>query len=362
MTTIEKISLYNQQGNSDKVYLVNLIQESDGYSVIAFNGRRGGSLKERKKTPAPIQYFPAKKIYDDLVNEKLRDGYTEGAEIGGVVVSSSNNNADSQNLSGLLPQLLNSIDANDVFALINDDRYMAQEKFDGERRMVRKTVDEVIGSNKRGLITNLAKTIDTSIRALNTDGLELDGEEIGDHYYVFDLLKYDSTTITSTSALNRYKQLKTLVPDSEFIHVVYTAFTSAEKLALYNKIMGEGGEGIVFKLKSSAYQHGRPNSGGDQLKYKFVETCSCVVTAFHSTKRSVAISLYKDDTLTDVGNVTIPPNKDMPLQDAIVEIRYLYAFPEGSLIQPVYLGERNDIVASECDVSQLKYKQALKAA
>lgn len=358
MTTIQTVTLYYQDSNSDKVYIVNLVQDANGlYQVVCHYGRRGSSLSEATKTPKPVDLQTAQKAFNKTVNEKRNKGYSEGADINGVV-----SNANQDNLSGLMPQLLNAIDANDVLGLINDDRYMAQEKFDGERRMVRKTLDEVVGSNKRGLITNLAKTIDESIRALNIDSLELDGEAIGDYYYVFDLLKYDTDSTTSTSALKRYQLLKSIVPDSEYIRVVDTAFNSTEKLALYNTIMDEGGEGIVFKLKNSVYKHGRPNSGGDQLKYKFVETCSCIVTAFHSTKRSVAISLFKDGKLTDVGNVTIPPNKKIPEQNCIVEIRYLYAFQEGSLIQPVYLGQRNDIVASECDVSQLKYKQELKAA
>ena len=41
----------------------------------------------------------------------------------------------------------------------------------------------------------------------------------------------------------------------------------------------------------------------------------------------------------------------------MVEIRYLYAFPEsGVLFQPVYLGIRTDITAAECVTRQLKFK------
>jgi len=41
----------------------------------------------------------------------------------------------------------------------------------------------------------------------------------------------------------------------------------------------------------------------------------------------------------------------------LVEVRYLYAFREsGSIYQPFYLGERDDIPAEECTVDQLKYK------
>ena len=86
------------------------------------------------------------------------------------------------------------------------------------------------------------------------------------------------------------------------------------------------------------------------------------MTGQHDSKRSVSVSLYENGSLVDVGNVTIPPNKDIPNHGDIVEVRYLYAYREGSLFQPVYLGVRDDIADEECDVSQLKYKQELKAA
>ena len=59
------------------------------------------------------------------------------------------------------------------------------------------------------------------------------------------------------------------------------------------------------------------------------------------------------------GNVTIPPNHQIPKAGTVVEVRYLYAFRESGIIyQPVYLGPRNDIDPSECRVEQLKYKSA----
>ena len=56
-------------------------------------------------------------------------------------------------------------------------------------------------------------------------------------------------------------------------------------------------------------------------------------------------------------NSTIPPNQQIPGNGHIVECRYLYAFKEsGSIYQPVYLGERDDITAEECTTAQLKYR------
>ena len=104
----------------------------------------------------------------------------------------------------------------------------------------------------------------------------------------------------------------------------------------------------------------RPNSGGPQLKFKFVETASFIVTS-HNDKRRVTLGLYgtgkESQNLQPAGNVNIPPNQDIPQIGSVVEVRYLYAFREsGSIYQPFYLGLRDDIPADECTVDQLKYK------
>lgn len=116
----------------------------------------------------------------------------------------------------------------------------------------------------------------------------------------------------------------------------------------------EGAEGVVFKRLSAPYKPGRPNSGGDQFKYKFVETASVVVTAINAC-RSVGIGVWQDEELRPAGNVTIPPDA-VPAVGSIVEVRYLYAMPgSGALYQPVYRGERDDITSAECTRSQLKF-------
>jgi hypothetical protein len=58
-----------------------------------------------------------------------------------------------------------------------------------------------------------------------------------------------------------------------------------------------------------------------------------------------------------IGNVTIPPNHDIPAIGQVVEIRYLYVTGiGGSLYQPVYLGQRDDIRAEECTVERQRIK------
>ena len=87
-----------------------------------------------------------------------------------------------------------------------------------------------------------------------------------------------------------------------------------------------------------------------------IHECSCVVTGVNA-QRSVEVSLSG----RPVGNVTIPPNFNLPSVGRVVEIRYLYVAGEnGSLYQPVYLGERDEIDADDCTLERqhLKYKPA----
>ncbi|MBK1835719.1 hypothetical protein JIN78_16775, partial [Roseibacillus ishigakijimensis] len=73
---------------------------------------------------------------------------------------------------------------------------------------------------------------------------------------------------------------------------------------------------------------------------------------------SVRLGLHNEQgDLQSTGNVTVPTNHEVPRVGSLVEVRYLYAFPESLVVyQPVYLGERTDIAASDCRTNQLKFK------
>ena len=118
---------------------------------------------------------------------------------------------------------------------------------------------------------------------------------------------------------------------------------------------------MLFRSDSKSVA-GRPASGGSQVKCKFYATCTCLVAA-QNDQRSVRLHLFDDaGAAVSVGNVTIPSNKSIPNAGAFVEIRYLYAYRGGSLYQPAYLGERDDLEREACTISQLKYKSEGDAA
>ena len=143
---------------------------------------------------------------------------------------------------------------------------------------------------------------------------------------------------------------------------VSTSIDPNDKVEIYEELRLTNREGVVFKEVDAPYSAGRPNSGGTQLKYKFVESASFIVTA-RNDKRSVSLGLFDGNELVSAGNVTIPPNHEVPAKGEVVECQYLYCYREsGSIYQPVYLGPRTDIPATECVTDQLKYKSQAEAA
>ena len=349
--TTERVALYYREGSSDKVYQAALEPAGNQFVVNFAYGRRGSTLTTGTKTSAPVDYAAAKKIYTKLVSEKKAKGYTEGEN------GTPYQHADKQ-ASGILPQLLNPVEEAEVELLLRDDNYCAQEKFDGKHLLVRKQDDDLEGINKKGFIVGLPQTVVNDLRKLS-DSFIPDGESIGDNYHAFDLLEHNGENLRPLPYRQRLVRLVDLLLSSSphpYVRLVETAFTTVQKTELWERLRRENREGIVFKRLDAPYTPGKPNSGGPQLKFKFVATLSAVVAKIN-LQRSVEISLLQGRSLVSCGNVTIPANHEIPAVGAIVEVRYLYAYRDSlALHQPVYLGSRDDVEPGECLASQLKFK------
>ena len=343
--------LFYRDGSSDKEYHAAINQAEGGYTVTFAFGRRGTALTAGTKTSSPVPLEKAQQIYDKLIAEKTAKGYTPSGS--GALFSSTDYE---KRVSGLVPQLLNSIDEDAARRHINDDAWCLQEKFDGKRIMVAVKGGKAEGSNRKGLFVSMPQEVLDSVAHL--PDCEMDGELLGEEYVVFDLLKLDRNDLRRSSYRVRYEVLIDLLSRSfgPCVRVAETAWNTAEKRAFYERIATAGGEGVVFKKVNSPSVAGRPASGGSQVKCKFYATCTCLVAA-QNDQRSVRLSLLDGaGTAVGVGNVTIPSNKTIPQAGALVEVRYLYAYKGGSLYQTAYLGERDDISVGECVLGQLKYK------
>jgi bifunctional non-homologous end joining protein LigD len=360
----EMTTLYYKDSGSDKVYQASIDPASNGLFLVNFAfGRRGATLQTGLKTASPVDFAAAKKIYDKLLSEKKAKGYQVGAD--GSPTSHVQTTTATQVPTGNLPQLLNAIDEAELERLIKDDSFWMQQKHDGKRIMIEKTKFSVVATNRKGLSCGFSSAIKNDAADISVfrdvENFILDGEMIGDKYYVFDLLQLGFKDLRDLPYNQRYEKLVKLIPTTANFSIIVVATAKDERLkrSLFHNLKTAKLEGVVLKKSDAPYRPGRPASGGNQLKFKFVETCSCVVMDKPTGKaQSVWLQMLNACGKWEaVGKCTIPSNFSVPIPGKIVEIRYLYAYPNGgSLYQPVFLGERDDLDATACVMTQLKYK------
>jgi len=351
----DSVDLFYREGSSDKVYKVSIIEDLSGFNVNFAYGRRGNSLTTGTKNPKPVPYDQARKIFDKLIQEKTAKGYIEDPS--GKPFALTANTVNAKTDTGFRPQLLNEIEESELDFYINNSDWCAQEKYDGRRRALVIKDRVVEGTNRKGLVVPIEKKLEHEVvnnRVPELLNYVLDGEDMGDHIMIFDV------PLIGVSYKDRYQKLKQMFKYKILLTVklVSTAWTTKEKKDMLKRLKKENAEGIVFKNINAGFIPGRPSSGGDQLKFKFCATATVQVVKTHPEKRSVLVAVYdQDDHKIEVGNVTVYPNQEMPAPGEILEVKYLYYFPGGSLFQPVLLGERDDMTIEDCTLKQLKIKR-----
>jgi bifunctional non-homologous end joining protein LigD len=358
----ESSSYYYKDAKSDKEYHIQLMAQGDGFVVNYQFGKRHSTLTDATKTKAPVDYAKAKKTYDSMVKERFAKGYTLG-EGGAAYVGTSLE----ERFTGIVPQLLNPISEADVEALLADPDWILEEKHDGHRRMLRhETAEMTISINRKGLAVGMPEEIAKAFAPLVAFApLTLDGEMMGPRFAIFDVLEMQGVDLRSLPLEQRLDKrteiavaLLTANGKDSAVGVTYTAKSESEKRIHWSWLKANNAEGGVFKRLTSTYVPGRPNSGGNQLKCKFVHRATVIIEKRHATKRSASVYVFDDaGQKVKLGNVKIPTNYGIPNPEDLVEVEYLYAYPGGSLVQAQYLGLRDDIERDACTCAQLHYKR-----
>jgi len=81
MRLVKKVSLYFNEGNSDKVYEIDLCDIGNDRYVVNFRyGRRGSTLKEGTKTETAVDLQKAESLFNSLESEKRAKGYRASGE------------------------------------------------------------------------------------------------------------------------------------------------------------------------------------------------------------------------------------------------------------------------------------------
>jgi bifunctional non-homologous end joining protein LigD len=245
----------------------------------------------------------------------------------------------------MLVQLLNPIESAEAKRLLDNPAWLMQEKKDGVRCILEITSAGVKATNRKGLAMQIPSAVRDSARRL--ENCVLDGELVGNTFFAFDL-------ICAKPFHLRYAKLIALIGAG--IDAIEIVPIQGDKRAGFERFKAHGAEGVVFKRADSSYTPGRPTRGGDWLKFKFVQTATCISRGQNPGTRSIGLELHAVGARVFVGNVTVPANQTIPAAGALVEVRYLKAYRNGSLFQPVLLGVRDDIGREACTTEQLKYR------
>ena len=367
MPIIEYIDLHSTVAGADKVYHLALQQDAEGWAVPFAYGRRGSALNFGYKTQTNTE-ARARSVYNTQLTIQFGKGYVSRPGVSGNVFNASGNVTLAPEtprgittprlIEGHLPQLLNVITEEQVQFYIDSPLWGAQEKKNGRRMAIHTTAERPpLVTNKKGQAVGVMEELRADINR-NMESYLIDGEAIGAKLHAFDLMEVNGKDLRQESYLNRYIELSNFVDKYSFknISVVPLHITKEGKQALHDRVQAAKGEGVVFKQLSASYEPGRPNSKGNQLKFKFWESGTFYTGKQNDTKRSVPLYAWSAAAQCGefVGGVTIPPNHEVPPAGSFVEVRYLYYYPGGSLFQPQYEGVRTDCDRSDCDISKLK--------
>jgi bifunctional non-homologous end joining protein LigD len=342
------VFLFFSEGGSDKEYHVHLRQVGVQTFMVQYaNGPRGKVGQSKDKLTAPVSLEDAKTCFDKLVAEKQKKGYTESPS--GVRFTATELGARA---SGHAQQLPSAIDHVTAMQLLNDDAWAMQEKANGERRTIVIRPDGVRGINKLGLYTSIPETWVEQLSAVQN--ATLDGEQIGNEFYAFDLIELNGNDFRQEPLSTRWSYLEALLtplmPQMPSINLLELHRQSENKATVWRNLERQNREGMVFKKLRDPYTAGRSLSA---LKYKFVETCTVIVIQRNAQRSALVGLLDTAGNLVATGNVTIPQAFDVSVGD-LIEIRYLYFNPGGAFEQPVFLHKRADVDRSEATFTQIQ--------
>jgi ATP-dependent DNA ligase len=262
-----------------------------------------------------------------------------------------------------------------VMRLLQDDGWCWQEKHNGDRRLVEKTTAYdgtvlIVDYNRKGERgKGLSPEIIAVLKAHPLPQFVIDCEFIakGIHkntLHIFDALHLGEYNLVNHPYRSRlefmYSMFNGIHP---LIQPVETAFTPAQKLALYERLQAEFAEGFVMKELDARYRES--NSTGTlrfNYKYKFVKTLDAVVIGDSMErddkgmlKNSVRLGLYQPNgMLKDICGATKKSSFVLKPGD-VIEIAYLCGTLEQDVVEPRIIGRgpRDDKKAKECTIDQI---------
>lgn len=361
-TMEKKVSLYNIEGTSDKVYTIWIEPKGSLYMVESQGGRRGGPVQHWTKTKEPVSFEKAEAVFDKTVKAKLADGYHEGED------APAHSHPGARTDGGYRSMLLTQVAEEDIERYLSDEAWGAQEKQNGKHIIAKIQGGVVTAYNKSGLACPIPVIVQEALGTLKNDHV-LDGELVGEIYHVFDVIESasfkDEMPYSARADAAMYLAGLSKSPN---VRGVPLAVGTCEKRELLAKLRKGKKEGIVFKLLAAKRVAGKIDNLKKALaiKVKFYKEMDCVVISW-TDKSSIEVGAYEGpigSPLVSVGKVTVPAKYVKQVKvGGVARISYLYGTTPGRQLYQANLDPddagifmRDDVLAKDCLMSAMQFE------
>jgi ATP-dependent DNA ligase len=243
---------------------------------------------------------------------------------------------------------------------LDDDRYVAEEKFDGHRVTVLVHGGRIDPRNRHGSPYKARPLTQPVAAALGElPGLSwLDGELCDDRYLVFDLRVHDGQDLHAAPWRDRRAALDALGAshgwDAGPVALSRVAHTAHDRITVAKRVLDSGGEGVVLKRADAPYTPGRTTTW---RKAKYTQLLHAVAGTTSTTGQTTLLLYDEAGAMTRVGTAACyerPPRPGAP-----IDVRYRPT-TTGGLQEAVVIDTDSDADPSTCRLTQLRALRPLR--
>ncbi len=258
--------------------------------------------------------------------------------------------------------------ASEILRAAADDNIVVQGKVDGHRLIIH-VGDELQVLGRAGQISQHAPRFATKAYADISDlkGCVIDGELVGDAFWLFDVPFHDELGINLDSPyrdrLSALEEMFARWSPGPNYRLLPTARAEVDKTQLAVDWLGAGCEGIILKHLDASYKPGRRVS--TVRKVKFTRDIDVQIISIGADgHENYVLGVYKDGVIVDGHGRPDPKNgigrcssigKPACKVGDVATVRFLYVGADGRLYQPRFMaGPRTDKAAHECLYDQVE--------
>ncbi len=237
----------------------------------------------------------------------------------------------------------------DAVRFILDGRFWAQQKWDGERLMVRRVGQQIEGWNKQGQTTAIPPALTSALLSISVPKFTLDGEYDRSGYHCWDLLQADQEDLSLYPYGDRYRILQAFA-GCPLLSILPSWTTSHDKERIVFELLESGAEGVVFKDSQAPY---RPGRAGQHFKLKFEKSATARVRTIDPIRDRATIEMLDHDQWREVSGIKV--KRDSVKPGDYIEVRYFSASESRRLVQPVFIRVRTDVSDHDCRLDQVDF-------